>query len=284
MTTRVEYDRVAPDYDRRFRYGGLPGVAAALSRATRATGGRVVLEVGCGTGHWLPAFGARRVLGADRSLGMLARAAAKRPPIAGGRADMPTTALLAADAHALPFDGPAFDLVACVNAIHHFGDPRRFVERAATLLRGGGALAIVGMDPSAGRDHWYLYDYFPESLPADLERYPPHAAIRRWMHEAGLERVTTRVAQRIHHVSHGAEVLEDPILHRHGTSQLTMLDDAAFDRGMRRIREAVNGGARKAAFTTDLVLPVTRGFVARLRRPRRQQQTSGGHANQHARS
>ena len=263
MTTRVEYDRVAPHYDRRFRYGGLPGVAAALSRATRATEGRLVLEVGCGTGHWLPAFGARGVLGADRSLGMLARAAAKRSPSAGRPADAPTAALLAADAHALPFDGPAFDLVACVNALHHFGDPRRFVERAATLLRGGGALVIVGMDPGAGRDHWYLYDYFPESLPADLARYPPHAAIRRWMQDAGLERVTTRVAQRIQHVSHGVEVLEDPILHRHGTSQLTMLDAAAFDRGMRRIHEAVSDAARTTAFSTDLVLPVTRGFVPR---------------------
>ena len=177
---------------------------------------------------------------------------------------MPTAALLAADAHALPFDGPAFDLVACVNALHHFGDPaplRRARRDSAAQRRR--RLAIVGMDPGAGRDHWYLYDYFPESLPADLERYPPHAAIRRWMQEAGLERVTTRVAQRIQHVSHGAEVLEDPILHRHGTSQLTMLDDAAFDRGMRRIHEAVNDAARRTAFTTDLVLPVTRGFVPR---------------------
>jgi ubiquinone/menaquinone biosynthesis C-methylase UbiE len=270
MPTRVEYDRVAPDYDRRFRHGGLPGVAAALRRATGATNGRLALEVGCGTGHWLPAFGTRAVLGADRSLGMLARAAIKRSASAAGLADAPPASLVAADAHALPFDGPAFDLVACVNALHHFGDPRRFVERAASLLRGGGALVIVGMDPSAGRDRWYLYDYFPESLPADLERYPPHAAIRRWMREAGLERVTTRVAQSIQNLSYGAEVLDDPILHRHGTSQLTMLDDAAFDRGMRRIQEAVNDVARRTAFVTDLVLPVTRGFVPRPRRPRRQ--------------
>ncbi|HEX2466349.1 MAG TPA: methyltransferase domain-containing protein [Thermoanaerobaculia bacterium] len=270
MPTRVEYDRVAPDYDRRFRYGGLPGVAAALRRATGATNGRLALEVGCGTGHWLPAFGTRAVLGADRSLGMLARAAVKRSASAAGLANAPPASLVAADAHALPFDGPAFDLVACVNALHHFGDPRRFVERAASLLRGGGALVIVGMDPSAGRDRWYLYDYFPESLPADLERYPPHAAIRRWMREAGLERVTTRVAQRIQNLSYGAEVLDDPILHRHGTSQLTMLDDAAFHRGMRRIQEAVNDVARRTAFVTDLVLPVTRGFVPRPRRPRRQ--------------
>jgi ubiquinone/menaquinone biosynthesis C-methylase UbiE len=276
MAVRVEYDRVAPDYDRRFREGGLPGVADALRRATEATRGERALEVGCGTGHWLSAFGAPRVLGADRSLGMLARAAAKShssdstpahlpaaAPFTRPRADASSApALVAADAHALPFDDATFDVVACVNALHHFGDPARFIERASKLLRDAGALVIVGMDPSAGRDRWYLYDYFPESLPADLERYPPPAAIRRWMHGAGLERVTTHTAQRIQGIFHGEEVFQDPILHRHGTSQLTMLDDAAFARGMQRIREAVRSGATGTAFVTDIVLPVTRGFVA----------------------
>jgi SAM-dependent methyltransferase len=255
MTTRLEYDRVAPEYDQRFRLGGLPGVADALRRATGATRGERVLEVGCGTGHWLPAFGARQVLGVDRSLGMLARAATKLTASAA--------ALAAADAHALPFEDGAFDVVACVNALHHFGEPRRFVERASELLRDRGALVIVGMDPSAGRDRWYLYDYFPESLPLDLERYPSCAAIRRWMRSAGLERVSTRVAHRIRGIFHGEEVFQDPILHRSGTSQLAMLDDSAFDRGMRRIRDAAENAKTRTAFVTDIVLPVTRGFVAR---------------------
>jgi ubiquinone/menaquinone biosynthesis C-methylase UbiE len=252
VRSRVEYDAVAPDYDRRYRAGGLPGIERALRRATLHASAQRVLEVGCGTGHWLPAFGAPQAWGADRSLGMLARAAAKQR----------TTPLLAADAQALPFDAPAFDLVACVNALHHFTDPRGFLEHAGALLRAGGALVVIGMDPAAGRDRWYVYDYFPETLRADLERYPPHAAIRRWMRGCGLERVTTRVAHRIRSVLHGAEVLADPILHRHGTSQLTLLDDDAFDRGMAAIHRAVGGG-EPVEFITDIVLPVTRGFVPR---------------------
>jgi ubiquinone/menaquinone biosynthesis C-methylase UbiE len=255
LTTPLEYDRVAADYDRRFRFSGLPGVADALRRATAGTRGDRTLEIGCGTGHWLPAFGARRVLGVDRSLGMLARAATKHTTGAA--------ALLAADAHGLPFADGVFDVVACVNALHHFGDPGGFIERASKLLRDRGALVIIGMDPSAGRDRWYLYDYFPESHPMDLERYPSCAAIRRWMRRAGLERVSTRVAHRIQGVFHGKEVLEDPILHRNGTSQLTMLDDAAFERGMERIRDAVENDETKTAFATDIFLPVTRGFAAR---------------------
>jgi ubiquinone/menaquinone biosynthesis C-methylase UbiE len=253
MAVRVEYDRVAPDYDRRFRLGGLSGVADALRRATAATRGERVLEVGCGTGHWLAAFEAPHIVGADRSLGMIARARGKHPSS--------RTRLVAADADRLPFAGPSFDVVACVNAFHHFADPQRFVERARKLLHPGGALVVIGLDPSTGRDRWYLYDYFPESLPADLERYPPHATIRRWMRSGGLDRVTTRVAHRIQGVFHGEEVFQDPILHRHGTSQLTVLDDATFDRGMQRIRDAASSGGERTEFVTDLLLPVTRGFA-----------------------
>jgi SAM-dependent methyltransferase len=185
---------------------------------------------------------------------MLARAAAKRAA--------PFT-LLAAEAHALPFSTRAFDLVACVNALHHFGEPRRFLESAIGLLQAGGALVVIGMDPSVGRDRWYLYDYFPESLRPDLDRYPPHAALRRWMRDLGLERVTTRTAQRIQGVFEGERVFDDPILHRNGTSQLTLLDDGAFERGMARIRDAVSRPGPSPSFVTDIWLPVTRGFVPR---------------------
>jgi ubiquinone/menaquinone biosynthesis C-methylase UbiE len=243
---------VAPDYDRRFRAGRFSGVEHVLRRATVAARAERVLEVGCGTGHWLATFGAASAYGLDRSLGMLARAAAKRPP----------PALLAADAQALPFRGARFGLVACVNALHHFPEPHAFVDRAARLLGAGGGLLVIGMDPAARRDRWYLYDYFPDTRRADLERYPAHAAIRDWMRDAGLERVTTRPAQRIHALRRGAEVLEDPILHRHGTSQLTLLDDAAFDQGMARIHDAI-GAVEPVEFATDIVLSVTRGFLPR---------------------
>jgi SAM-dependent methyltransferase len=200
---------------------------------------------------------------------MLARAAANR----AGRASEPTSAadsattsapaLLAADAHALPFSAGSFDVVACVNALHHFDRPRAFVAHAATQLRAGGALVVIGMDPGAGRDRWYLYDYFPETLPLDLARYPAHAAIRRWMDEAGLERVATSTAQRIMTRYRGPGVRADPILSRHGTSQLILLSDDAFERGMARIEEAIRREGDPPVFTTDLHLPVTSGFRPR---------------------
>jgi SAM-dependent methyltransferase len=170
--------------------------------------------------------------------------------------------LLAAEAHALPFVGGRFGLIAMVHALHHFGEPARYLERVTTLLQPGGAVVVVGLDPASGRDRWYLYDYFPETLPLDRERYPAHASIRRWLRELGFERVTTRTAARIQATQTGLEVLDDPILHRYGTSQLTLLDQDAFDRGMTRVREAAERD-RACAFVTDLELPMTRGFRPR---------------------
>jgi SAM-dependent methyltransferase len=266
---RVEYDQVAPHYDRRFERGPMPGIVAALAGTAETAAARRALEVGCGTGHWLGSFGAAATVGADRSLGMLVRAAANLAGRArtqgdsAGGAPSSLPALLAADAHALPFPAATFDVVACVNALHHFDRPRAFVAHAATLLRPGGALVVIGMDPSAGRDRWYLYDYFPETLALDLARYPAHAAIRRWMGELDLERVETAIAQRIVTRYRGGAVRSDPILHRRGTSQLILLSDEAFGRGMARIEEAIRREGEPAEFATDLVLAVTRGFRPR---------------------
>ena len=51
---KVDYDRIAPGYDRRFIDGGEQGATAtALQALARFQGSCRILEVGCGTGHWL---------------------------------------------------------------------------------------------------------------------------------------------------------------------------------------------------------------------------------------
>ena len=66
-----------------------------------------------------------------------------------------------------------------------------------------------------------------------------------------LEAIESRTTARIEAVQRGRSVLDDPILHRYGTSQLTLLDQEAFDRGMARIRETVEREGDGAAFVTD---------------------------------
>jgi SAM-dependent methyltransferase len=247
----VDYERAGPCYDRRYTGGG----PAGLSQLVRATCGSVddrpVLDVGCGTGHWtaIAAATGRRAVGLDPSPAMLARA----------RAQVPGASLVRGRAESLPFQGGTFGAVICVYVIHHLQDPARFVAEAARVLGGGGALAVAALAPHDGEDDWYLYDYFDGMRDADRARYPRTSAVRGWMEAAGLADVRVEVAARITGDAVGAAVLDDPILTRDGTCQLSLLSDGEFEEGLARIREQAAEGA---SFRTDLRIFATTGRKA----------------------
>jgi len=253
---RVNYDQIAPTYDQRYTVSQFAGIAAALCALVRDVGAERVLEVGCGTGRWLTELQpiARQVYGMDLSLGMLLQA----------RQRSQSLSLICGHASRLPFPDAGFDLVFCVNAFHHFPQPRLFIGEARRLLRPGGALAIMGMDPHAGRDRWYLYDYFVGTRDADLRRFSSSGTILDWMVTAGFERVEWRVVEHIMGQHVGRAVLEDPILQKHGTSQLALLTDEAYAAGMAGIAAALSeaaGTARTVVFPVDISLTMVTGRV-----------------------
>ncbi len=248
---KVNYDAIAPHYDARYSANSLEGVAGLLRRlAAEVGGGRGrSLEVGCGTGHWLSVLeaDARQVFGLDLSAGMLGQA----------RRQAPGAALAPGQAGELPFAAGSFDLVLCVNALHHFPNPRAFIVEARRLLRPGGALVNVGMDPQAGRDRWYVYDYFPGTLETDLRRFPSAGTLVDWVKAAGFERATWLTAEHIANVQRGRAVLDDPFLQKHGTSQLALLSEAAYQAGLARLRQALDAAAAAGEvmeFESDLWL------------------------------
>ncbi len=241
----VDYDQVALTYDRRYAGGGPAGIGETLLAMACEAGAVRVLEVGCGTGQWLALLqgGRRRAYGVDLSRRMLEKA---RTRAAG-------LSLVRGHANHLPFADGSFDLMFCVHALHHFDDARQFVQAAYRLLRPGGALAVIGMNPHAGCDRWYIYDYFPGTRETDVGRYPSPGAIMDWMIGAGFDTAGWRVAARIMDTRSGRAVLDDPILHKNGTSQLTLLSDDGYAAGMARIQAAV---ARAEAAGETLVFPV----------------------------
>jgi ubiquinone/menaquinone biosynthesis C-methylase UbiE len=184
----ADYDSIsAAGYDVRYRDYEHHGIESALVSFLGAPGRSRALEVGAGTGHWLEFLSDYRVVGVDVSDRMLARA----------QLHLRWAPLVQADALALPFADGSFDRLLCVNAFHHFADKRRFLREARRVLRQAGGFMSIGLDPHTGRDSWWIYDYFPETIDLDRQRYPSVGGIGFEMARTGFSRCETREVEHI---------------------------------------------------------------------------------------
>jgi ubiquinone/menaquinone biosynthesis C-methylase UbiE len=252
----VNYDSIASTYNRRYTINPLPGIAATLESLVGLYRQARILEVGCGTGRWPTELQpiAPQMYGLDLSPGMLGQA----------RDQQANLKLLCGHACQLPFPDASFHLVFCVNALHHFDHPRSFISEACRLLTPGGTLAIIGMDPHAGRDEWYVYQYFMGTYEMDLARFPAGDTILAWMRAAGFDGVVQRLAEHILQPQVGRDVLQSHFLQKHGTSQLTLLTDEAYAAGLGRIEAALNkaeAAAERLVFPVDISLMLFTGRV-----------------------
>lgn len=249
----IDYDTIAPKYEARYAQNPLAGVARELRALVSTSNARDILEVGCGTGHWVIELQplVRRIVGLDYSFGMLEQAHAQSSQLL----------LTNGDANYLPYSSESFDLVLSLNALQHYTDQRAFITEARRLLRPGGALAIVNLDPHIGRDRWYLYDYFDGVKDADLRRFPSSGTLLDWMLAAGFVRTEWRVAEHIHQEFVGREVLDNPFTQKGGSSQLALLSDTAYAKGMERIHaDIANAKDEPPVFITDQWLTLLVGW------------------------
>jgi ubiquinone/menaquinone biosynthesis C-methylase UbiE len=256
MERRVDYDAIADRYDRRYRENDYSGIERALLAFLGAPCTRA-LEAGCGTGHWLAVADAcgHAACGVDASHGMLAQA----------RASAPRAALVQARAERLPLRDASVDRVFCVNAFHHFDDQRDFVAEARRVLRPGGGLLVLGLDPHTGLDRWWVYDLFAPVLEIDRRRYPPTAWIRAALAEAGFASRETSVAQRLPWRGPARAVLTGGRVDRSWTSQLSVLSDAELAAGEAELRARMEACARRGEeleLHADLRIHATTGWVA----------------------
>lgn len=249
----IDYDTVADRYGRRYELHDYRGVGAAVI-AFAGDPALTVAEIGCGSGHWLHLLSGRvaRLVGLDPSRGMLAHA----------RADAPAAWIVRATATPLPFREAVLDRIVCVNALHHFGDRRRFFREARRTLRPGGGLLTVGLDPHTGRDRWWVYDYFDRTHALDAARLPPSTTIRGELADAGFPAVATREVDRIEASVSLAAALASGVTDRGFTSQLMMLSDAEYARGLARMQAVQQAsGAEPARLLTDLHLYATEAWA-----------------------
>lgn len=250
-------DRIADRYDTRYQFYSYDGVRETLLNFLGAQPSSV-LEVGCGTGHWLSCSAKAsaersKVVGIDPSGPMLERA----------RRAAPDAGLARARAESLPFADATFDRVFCVNALHHFSDRARFFAEARRVLKPGGGLLTIGKDPHTEQDDWWVYTYFEETRAIDRERFARVRTLRGEMALAGFAWTESMEADRIEVVRAASEALANGQVDAAFTSQLTLLSEEEFSRGAERLRQANEAAGGELQLIADVRLYATMAWMSR---------------------
>lgn len=257
MNNRVDYDRIAARYETRYErndYSGIEAAVLAFVRRDAAPASSRALEVGCGTGHWLRVLKSAgyEAAGIDPSDQMLNVA----------RMRDRTTRLVRARAEALPCATASIERLFCVNALHHFSDPALFFRESRRVLRDGGGLLTIGLDPHAGSDQWWIYDYFPTALGHDRRRYLAAPAIRELMHASGFARCETREVQHLASRMTIREAERRGFLDRASSSQLMVITEQEFDAGIARLHAQAADTGRECMLCADLHIYGTVGWAS----------------------
>ncbi|MEK7808086.1 MAG: class I SAM-dependent methyltransferase [Chloroflexota bacterium] len=252
---RVNYDSIAPNYHARYASGSaLPSIANLLHSIAHDLNAQKILEVGCGSGRWLDELQTitPHIYGLDFSLGMLSQARQRNN----------TVPLTRGTAKQLPFESSLFDLVFCINALHHFDQPQNFIAESYRALRRGGALIAINIDPH-NIGTWCVYDYFKGTRETDLKRFPKIEGLKEWMRETGFKKIETRIADHVSSHKIGRDVLSDHFLQKHGTSQLALLSDKAYAEGISKIEAAIAAAESRneeIVFAAEFSFPAVIGY------------------------
>ncbi len=156
---------------------------AILDRYLPSAPGPRLLDVGCGTGHYLSRLQQRgfEVAGIDGSEEMLARA----------RESNPAADLRLADVEALPFPDGQFDVVVSIEVLRYLADPRGALAEMARVLRPGG-VCLLTATPVLNLNGYYLVNRLAAALPlGDLVRlkqyFTTSGRLRRRLASAGFQ-------------------------------------------------------------------------------------------------
>lgn len=176
----LNYESIAEEYARHRQVH--PEVLRSLIQLPSLHSASQVLEVGCGTGNYITALERAvgcRCWGIDPSERMLAKATEKSK----------TTRFQIGNAEKLAFADESFDLIFSVDVIHHVTDRTSFLRDAYRVLRQHGRVCTVTDSEEIIRHRQPLAAYFPETVEADLTRYPSVTDLRQMMEGTGFRQV-----------------------------------------------------------------------------------------------
>lgn len=225
----IDYDKIATEYaaNRKVHPGVLEGLIAKSGAGNKSK----VVEVGCGTGNYIIALEAATAgtcFGIDPSEEMLERAGSRTDKIefhCSGAGD-------------LAFDDDFFDLVFSVDVIHHVQDRFGFFRENLRVLKPGGTLCTV-TDSEWIIKNRLLAKYFPETIDADLARYPRIWELNKIMEQAGFNDINEEA------VEFTFELDDIRPYQDKAFSCLHLISEDAFNKGIERMETDLREGPIK---------------------------------------
>lgn len=222
---RTDYEAIAANYDAHRDQWDIPrdDILASLAKQ----GPVAAIDVGCGTGRYLASQQQLlselpiRWIGIDPSPAMLSAASVKNI----------RTLLLRGFVEALPFADTAADYLHSSYTFHHFRDKEMALDELRRVLRPGGCIRIVNVEPWS-MDTWWVYEFFPQTFEIDKQRFWPVDRIVSALERRGLDTDVSIVnpprALRLGDILAEAE--------SRTISQLAVLDDASYEEGLEALR------------------------------------------------
>lgn len=229
---RIDYERAGPHYEdaRGMPLEALDDWRRAVERwLPQPAGGALrIVDVGSGTGIFAEAFA--RWFGAD-VIGMEPSAAMRREALRSHA--HPAVAYVAGDAQSLPLREATCDAAWLSTVIHHIADLDACARECRRVLRPGGVVLIRSIFPDSV-DNVAILRFFPAA--ADVARtFPSVDATAAAFARAGFALAYRESVPQVSARSLAA--LLDRARTRADTT-LTLIDDAAYARGLRRLEEA----------------------------------------------
>lgn len=251
---RTDYERVAARYDEDRRgYQSSRDAFLAERLAIDPERPFTVLDLGCGTGTYLTTQAAQfagealRLVGVDPSAAMLERARKKAI-----ETPLPIE-LRDGAAERIPLPDDVVHLVVSNLSLHHFSDKHLALDEIGRVARTRAALTIVTLDVEGMAD-WWVYRFFPETLAADRVRFWTVDRLRFELDKRGWSvSFDIRRGQEERSV---ARQLEAAL--RRTTSQLDILEDHDYERGLHRMRKLLANNPN-ATIDSEFALVVCHG-------------------------
>jgi ubiquinone/menaquinone biosynthesis C-methylase UbiE len=230
---RIDYDEMAPDYDRgrALPPGALKDLRAALADYLPAASAGPVLDLGCGTGQFavlLAEWFGVGVIGVEPSQGMRAEAKANATHrlvrYVGGRAEE------------IPLRSASCGAAWLAHMVHHVDDLQRCMREVRRVVVPGSRLLIRGAFP--GRfDDITMFQFWPSAAKA-VEDFPTLEFTIQACVSAGFE-----VEQLLSLPQVTAPTLRDYFekARSRADTSLTLISDEEFERGLQALEHAAEG-------------------------------------------